>query len=239
MQVDGEGAASAAGITSATSETVPQSSDTAAAKSSAADALVNCEITQRSWPGDTEDVVRTSSVHGDSESQVSEQDLPPVALDDDQSPLSVTERGVQALTGAGELVAGLIAATVTLGRPASPDTISVVMPEDDGCVQVTSSEENSPQLVDVLRQSALHDRYRDSDLRSRPFSLEPATVHDSDMVDVLSDSLDLDDSWVTVGSPPDGTASLTDLDQNRNSLEAARGFFRRHLQRLRPSAGSL
>lgn len=190
-----------------------------------------------------EDVEDSTAVQDETSSQVSDQDHVADLLDDRQSPLSVAERSVQALAGAGELVAGLIAATVSIGRSpngAAPvENISVEMPEPVECVQVTSSEENSPQLVDVLRQSALHDRYRDADFGSRRFSLEPAVVHDSDMVDVLQDSLDLDDSWVTVeGSTSEGHVTLADSDQNRSSLEAARGFFRRHLlHRLRPSPG--
>lgn len=197
---------------------------------------------------DDVDAASASAAHaGETSSQVSEQDLIPDALDDSEYALSVTERSVRVLAGAGELVAGLIAATVSIGRPPSDGTevqnISVEMPEHAECVQVTSSEENSPQLVDVLRQSALHDRYRAADFGSSRFSLEPAVMpaaaHDSDMVDVLQDSLVLDDSWVTVdGSADDAHASLAVLDQNRGSLEAARGFLRRHLlHRLRPSPG--
>jgi hypothetical protein len=185
------------------------------------------------------------AAHDETALQVSDQDNVTDIRDDSQSPMSVAERSVQALAVAGELVAGLIAATVSISRPSAGtgtvENISVEMPEPTEGGPVTSSEENSPQLVDVLRQSALHDRYRHIDCGNRRFSLEPPVVHDSDMVDVLQDStsLDLDDSWVTVeGSLSEGHASPTELDQNRSSLEAARGFLRRHLlHRLRPSSG--
>jgi hypothetical protein len=210
---------------------------------------VGAAASQQDGQCPAEDVERavTLDAHDETSSQLSEQEHAEAFVDVSQSPLSVAERSLQALADAGEMVVGLIAAKVSIGRPPSAtcvENVSVDAPEPVAGVQVTSSEENSPQLVDVLRQSALHDWYHDDETGRRRLPLERAAAPDSDMIDVLAqDSLDLDDSWVTVeGSLDDDHGPFTDADQPRNSLEAAlgpaRGFLRRHLlHRLRPSPG--
>ena len=73
-------------------------------------------------PSLSEDADGASGAAADADetsSQVSEQDHAPDALDDGEAPLSITERSMQALADAGELVAGLIAATVTASPPRS------------------------------------------------------------------------------------------------------------------------
>lgn len=147
--------------------------------------------------------------------------------------LSVAEMSERALSSARRLGAGLIAATVSVGRlQASEHDISVATPEPHG-MHVTSSEENSPQLVDVLRQSALHERYHESHAADLfGVGLVERRASEGHMNDVLEDSLELDDSWVTV----DESMSECDLDGSHSSLQAARGFLQRHVwHRLRPS----
>jgi hypothetical protein len=141
--------------------------------------------------------------------------------------LTVADLSERALSSAARLGAGLIAATVSAGHRSAPDAaVSVRTPAMPARGAVTSSEENSPQLVDVLRQSALHERYLDSvDVWGE------ARGSERSLADGAEDDMELDDEWVTV----DARVSDCGFDGAPGNLAAARGFLQRHVwTRLRP-----